>query len=169
MSKYDDEGALRPVAYFFSKHTAAECNYEIYDKELLAIIKSLEEWQPELMGTQEPFDVLTDHKNLEYFTTTKSLNQRQMRWSEFLSGFNFKIIHRPCSKATRPDALSRKAKDRADRADLEDNRVKNRQRIMLPKDVFSLPDLEELTQAAHDNDDISALPINLLLPDDDVP
>lgn len=53
---------------------AAECNYEIYDKELLAIIKSLEEWRPELQGTQEPFKILTDHKKLEYFTNTKALN-----------------------------------------------------------------------------------------------
>jgi RNase H-like domain found in reverse transcriptase len=63
LSQYDDQGYLRPVAYFSSKHTAQECNYEIYDKELLAIIKSLEEWRPELQGTQEAFEVVTDHKN----------------------------------------------------------------------------------------------------------
>ena len=48
LSQYDDNGILRPVAYFSSKHSAQECNYEIYDKELLAIIKSLEVWRPEL-------------------------------------------------------------------------------------------------------------------------
>src|SRR5580692_544284 len=46
-----------------------------YDKELLAIIKCLEEWRPELQGTPEPFEIITDHKNLEYFTTTKALSQ----------------------------------------------------------------------------------------------
>lgn len=46
LSQYGDDGLLRPVAYFSSMHTAAECNYEIYDKELLAIIKCLEEWRP---------------------------------------------------------------------------------------------------------------------------
>ena len=76
LSQYDDNGILRPVAYFSSKHTAQECNYEIYDKELLAIIKALEEWRPELLGVQEPVEVITDHKNLEYFMTTKALNQR---------------------------------------------------------------------------------------------
>ena len=109
LSQYDDEGRLRPVAYFSAKHSAQECNYEIYDKELLAIIKALEEWRPELSGSQEPFEIVTDHKNLEYFTTTKVLNQRQVRWSEFLSQFNFRIVYRPGSKAARPDALSRKS------------------------------------------------------------
>lgn len=62
-----------------------ECNYDIYDKELLGVIKSLEEWRPELEGLQSRFDVITDHKNLQTFQTTKDLNQRQMRWAEFLS------------------------------------------------------------------------------------
>ena len=44
LSQYDDDGVLRPVVYFSSKYSPAECNYEIYDKELLAIIKCLEEW-----------------------------------------------------------------------------------------------------------------------------
>ena len=52
LSQYDDEGRLRPVAFFSAKHTAAECNYEIYDKELLAIVKALEEWRPELQGAE---------------------------------------------------------------------------------------------------------------------
>jgi hypothetical protein len=67
------------VAYFSAKHSAAECNYEIYDKELLAIVKCLEEWRPKFQGTSKPFGILIDHKNLEYFTITKSLNQRQVR------------------------------------------------------------------------------------------
>ena len=50
-------------------------------------------------------------KNLEYFATTKQLNQRQTRWSEFLSGFNFRITYRPGNKAVRPDALSRRGQD----------------------------------------------------------
>ena len=74
LSQYNDRGVLQPVAYFSSKHTAAECNYEIYDKELLAIVKSLKEWRPELQGIQEPFEILTDYKNLKYFTSTKTLN-----------------------------------------------------------------------------------------------
>jgi hypothetical protein len=44
LSQYDDEGLLHPIAFFSKKHTPAECNYEIYDKELIAIIRAFEEW-----------------------------------------------------------------------------------------------------------------------------
>ena len=47
----------------------AECNYEIYDKEMLTIIRALKEWDAELRGVLH-FLILTDHKNLEYFMTT---------------------------------------------------------------------------------------------------
>ena len=65
----------------------AERNYEIHDKEMLAIIQALQEWQAELEGlqTKEQFQVLTDHQSLKYFMTTKKLNARQARWAEFLS------------------------------------------------------------------------------------
>ena len=179
LSQYDEEGVLRPVAYFSAKHAAAECNYEIYDKELLAIIKCMEEWRPELQGTQEPFEILTDHKNLEYFTTTKSLNQRQVRWSEFLSGFNFKIIYRPGSKAVRPDALSRKHEDRPAKTDADDDRIKNRQRTLLTAERFAqaalrvedfdADDFAELLAEANRAGDLSAAPVELVLPDDSTP
>ena len=74
LSQYDDDGVLHPVAFFSKKHSATECNYEIYDKELLAIIRCFEEWRPELEGTPSPVKVITDHRNLEYFMTTKLLN-----------------------------------------------------------------------------------------------
>jgi hypothetical protein len=67
------------------KFDPAECNYEIYDKELLAIVRSFESWRAELQGVDLPIIVLTDHRNLEYFMTTKQLTRRQVRWSEFLS------------------------------------------------------------------------------------
>ena len=77
LSQYNDDGVLHPVAYFSKKHTPAECNYDIYDKELMAIIKALKEWRPECEGAAYPLKLLTDHKNLEYFMTKKLLNQRQ--------------------------------------------------------------------------------------------
>ena len=82
----------RPVAYFSAKHNPQECNYEIYNKELLAIVKALEEWRPELERTEEEFEVITDHKNLQHFMTTKLLSKRQARWSEFISRFSFRIF-----------------------------------------------------------------------------
>lgn len=58
-------------------------NYEIYDKELMAIVRALDEWRPELMASTEPVRVISDHRGLETFMSTKQLNRRQARWSEF--------------------------------------------------------------------------------------
>jgi hypothetical protein len=95
LSQYDVQGILHPVAILWKKHTSAEENYEIYDQELGAIVKSLEQWRPEREGSVHAIKIVTDHKNLEYFMTSKLLNRTQTRWSEFLSRFKFKIIHRP--------------------------------------------------------------------------
>lgn len=85
LSQYDNGGILHSVAYFSKKHSPAVCNYEIYDKDLMAIIKCFEEWRPELKSSLHPIQVLSDHKNLEYFMSTKLLSRCQARWSKFLS------------------------------------------------------------------------------------
>ena len=104
---------LKPVAFFSKKMSPTECNYEIYDKELLAIIKAFEYWRPELVSVDpdNPIRIYSDHKNLEWFMTTKNLNRRQARWAEFLSEFNFKIMFRPGNQGKKPDALTRRAQD----------------------------------------------------------
>ena len=79
LSQHDDDGILHPIAFFSKKMTPAECNYEIYDKELLAIVLCLEEWSAELKMSQHEVKVLSDHQNLEYFMLTKKLNRRQAR------------------------------------------------------------------------------------------
>ena len=133
LSQRGDDGFLHPIAYFSSKHSAQECNYEIYDKELLAIIKSLEEWRPELEGLDH-FDIITDHQNLKYFMTTKLLNQRQARWAEFLSRFNFTIKYQPGKQADKPDALSRLPGTRpASLTDATDDRISHRYQTILPE------------------------------------
>jgi len=106
-------GILRPVAFFSKKLSPTECNYMIYDKELLAIIRSFETWRPEAtsIAPENPIKVFTDHKNLEYFMTTKQLNRRQARWAEFLSEFNFKIMYRPGKQGEKPDILTRRSQD----------------------------------------------------------
>ena len=124
-----DGGELHPVAYFSSKHSAQECNYDIYDKELLAVVKALEEWRPELEGAAQRFDIVTDHKNLQTFATTKQLSPRHMRWSEFLSRFNFRVVYRPGAANARPDALSRKPEHMP--ADEADDRLRNRRRALI--------------------------------------
>ena len=74
MSQYDNNGVLHAVAYFSKTYLPAACNYEIYDKELIAIIRCFEEWRPELESTPHPIKVLSDHKNLEYFMSIKLLS-----------------------------------------------------------------------------------------------
>ena len=69
----------RPIAYYSRKMTGPELNYDIHDKELLAIVESFREWRVYLEGTKYPVQVYTDHKNLLYWTSTKQLNRRQVR------------------------------------------------------------------------------------------
>ena len=71
MSQYHKSGILCPIAYFSKKHSPAECNYEIYNKELMAIIWYFEAWRLELEGSAFPIHVLSDHKNLEIFYDNK--------------------------------------------------------------------------------------------------
>lgn len=93
---------------FFSRRLSpAECNYDIGDRELLAIKLSLEEWRHWLEGAVQPFIVWTDHKNLEYLRSAKRLNSRLARWALFFSRFHFTITYRPGSRHVKPDALSR--------------------------------------------------------------
>ena len=77
LSQPDHEGVLHPVAFLSHRHLLAECNYKIYDKELLAIVCAFEEWRAELEGSPEPVKVISDHKNLEYFMSSKCLSHRQ--------------------------------------------------------------------------------------------
>ena len=141
MSQYDDKGVLHPVAYFSKKPLPAECNYEIYDKELIAIIRCFEEWWPELESTLHPIRVLSDHKNLEYFISTKLLNHRQARWSEFLSWFNFKIVYRPGKAGVKPDTLTRRSSDLPKEGDKYDEYIKFQYQVVLkPQNLTELPD-----------------------------
>ena len=95
-----------PIAYLSKSFNAAERNYDIFDKELLAVIHALDHWRVYLEGAQWPFEIWSDHKNLLYFSTSQMLSHRQARWSLFLSRFNFTLIHKP-GVTHHPDALSR--------------------------------------------------------------
>ncbi|KAL0177344.1 hypothetical protein M9458_026238, partial [Cirrhinus mrigala] len=98
---------LHPCAYFSRKLNPAERNYDIGNRELLAIKLALEEWRHWLEGANFPFQVITDHKNLQYLRNAKRLCPRQARWSLFFSRFQFSITYRPGPKNIRADALSR--------------------------------------------------------------
>jgi len=102
------EEKWHPVAFYSKSLSLVEQNYEIHDKEMLAIICTLEEWRRFLEGARHPVEIWTDHKNLEYFITAKKLNHCQARWSLYLARFDFKLTHHPGCCMGKPNALSRR-------------------------------------------------------------
>jgi hypothetical protein len=104
------DGLLYPVAFYSRKLTSAEINYQVYDKELLAIITIFEQWKSYFAGAQHRVQVLTDQKNLLYFTTIRILNRCQTHWSIFLTNFDFEIQYRLGAQQGKVDTLSRRSK-----------------------------------------------------------
>ena len=122
LSQYDDEGVLHLMAFYNKNLTPVECNYQIYDKELLVIIRCLEHWRPELECTDIPIKIFTDHKGLMYFAEGRDLSRRQARYLDMLSEYNIKIIYRPRSQNLKADAFTRMAGCKP--TDLKDERLR---------------------------------------------
>ncbi len=85
------DGLWRPVAFLSKLLNETERNYEIHDKEMLAIIRGLEAWKHLLEGAQTKFEIWTDYKKFEYFMKVQKLNRRQARWALYLSRFDFTL------------------------------------------------------------------------------
>ena len=64
----------RPIAFILKSLSNIKKNYEIYDKEILAVVRCLEAWRHFLEGIVVKFKIWTDHKNLEYFMKMQKLN-----------------------------------------------------------------------------------------------
>ena len=107
LSIVNKDNKVHPVAFHSHTFTVAELNYDTHNKELLAIFEAFKIWRHYLEGSAYPIDVVTDYKNLEYFSTTKVLTQRQVRWSEYLFQFNLVIRFCPGHLGTKLDALTR--------------------------------------------------------------
>ena len=131
LSQLQADERWHPVAYLSKSLSPAERNYEIHDKELLAIVRGLDEWRHFLEGATHRFDILTDHRNLQYFVTARKLNRRQARWSLLLSNFDFRLIHRPGAQSGKPDALSR-------RVDHGDGSADNSDIVLLKPEYFQV-------------------------------
>ncbi|THH07173.1 hypothetical protein EW145_g3557 [Phellinidium pouzarii] len=127
-----EDDKWRPCAYLSKSLNDVERNYDIHDKELLAIIRALEAWRHHLEGATHPFEIWSDHQNLQYFMTAKKLNRRQARWSLFLSRFNFTIIHKPGSSMSKVDLLSRRVDHKEG---VEDD---NKDVILLKPELFHI-------------------------------
>ena len=130
LRQQDNNGDWHPCGYISQSLNPAERNYEIYDRELLAIIRGLETWKHLLMGAAHPVQILCDHKNLGYWRTAQKLNRRQARWALFLSEFDYELIHVPGSKMVQSDALSR-------RPDHDPGDNDNEDMVVLPDSKFA--------------------------------
>src|SRR6202795_3427796 len=136
LSMLCEDGKWRPCAYLSKSLNEVERNYDIHDREMLSIMRSLGEWRHYLEGADHKVEILTDHKNLEYFMNAKKLNQRQARWSLELSRYDFILKSRPGSSSGKPDALSR-------RPDHDRGEEDNKDITLLKPEFFEIQALQQ--------------------------
>ncbi|KAL0173827.1 hypothetical protein M9458_029795, partial [Cirrhinus mrigala] len=131
---------FHPCAFYSRKLSRPEQNYDVGNRELLAIKLALEEWRHWLEGAKHPFIIITDHKNLQYLREAKRLNPHQARWALFFTRFHFKITYRPGSKNVKADVLS---------CQFSINTTTEPETILSP-DMFLSPIIWDLDQDIHD-------------------
>jgi hypothetical protein len=135
LSQMRENDELHSVTFFSKNLASIECNYEIYDKELLIIIRCFEQWRFELLFTKSSVFVkmLIDHKNLKYFMFIKQLNRRQSRWAQFLIDFHFVIIYLFEKSNEKADSLIKKIEDVFEK---KNDRQKQQNQILLSSARF---------------------------------
>jgi len=106
LSQYDNEETLHLMIYYSKNLSFAECNYKIYDKKLLAIIRVFKHWQSELKLTELLIKMFTDYQASTSLMKDKELSRRQMRWVQKFVDFNFKIMYRSDKQNIKVDALT---------------------------------------------------------------
>ena len=149
LSQLDPDDTLwHPVAFFSKSLNVHERNYEIYDKELLAIIRALEEYRHYLEGHPEKFEIWSDHQNLTYFRQAQKLTRRQARWALYLSRFYYSLHHKPGKTMQAEDPLSR-------RPDHEEGvNFDNQDKVLLKPEFFAISALEATHESLVNNDQI---------------
>ncbi|KAJ1037369.1 hypothetical protein NDA10_001461 [Ustilago hordei] len=118
--------------------SSAEKNYEIHDKELLAVVACLTQWRHMLAGLPSQLVILTDHEALKYFKSQRRITGRQARWAMILADFDFILQYRPGDKGGEPDALTRRA-DMQPAGEEQDHNIKSYRRYTRKK-PFELKD-----------------------------
>ena len=93
LSQRGEDGQVRPVAFHSAAMKPAERNYQVYNKELLAMIRALKEWQHYLEGAKHQVIIFSNHQNLTYFNQLQTLTRQQARWAHFLTCFDIDIRH----------------------------------------------------------------------------
>jgi hypothetical protein len=96
----------KPVAYFSEKLSGPSLNYSTYDKELYALVRSLETWQHYLWPKE--FVIHSDHESLKHIRSQAKLNRRHAKWVEFIESFPYIIKHKKGKENVIADALSRR-------------------------------------------------------------
>ena len=154
-----EDGLWRSVAFLSKLLNETERNYEIHDKEILAIIRGLKAWRYLLEGVQTKFEIWTDHKNLEYFMKAQKLNKRQARWALYLSRFNFTLKHVAGSKIGKADGLSRRAdwkvgvnKDNENQVLIKDNWIHNMYEVVVEGPKVEI--LEKIKKVKSKDEDV---------------
>src|ERR1700682_1264598 len=124
----DEQDRKRDVGYFSKALKPAEWNYDIWDREFLAVIKALGNWRHILIGTPHKITVWTDHANLQYYRQPQKVNRRVARGINFMAEFPLELKHIAVRK-NRADPLSR-------RPDYDDGSKDNEEVVALPDKLF---------------------------------
>jgi len=141
LSQYNDEDILHSMIFYSKNMISAECNYEIYDKELLTIIQCLKHWRFELKCTDISIKIFINHLNLKYFMIIKKLIRRQTRWAEKLFEYNFKIIYQSEKQNLKADALIRMSDVKSVKSN--DDRKLYQHQMLLSASTFELQSIED--------------------------
>jgi hypothetical protein len=121
----------------------AKRNYQIYDKEMLAIMDALAEWRPYLLPLEDAFEIWTDHANLQYYRSPQKLTRRQARWTSKLQEYNYVLKHVPGKTNGKADPLSR-------RPDYDDGKDDNAGVVILKDGVIcQIQTVDEILQQIH--------------------
>ncbi len=155
LSQKENDDLIRSVTYFSKTLFSVECNYEIYDKKLLAIIRCFEQWRAELQSIESFTNVFIDHKSLKYFMTIKKLNRRQAKWAEFLAEFDFKIAYQSKKKNDKANSLTRRSENRSDENDDSDDRNKHMHQTILSAEKVDSRIVQELNDTKKENLELS--------------
>ncbi len=129
LNQKDERGCWHPVAYYSTTLSDTERNYDIYDKELLAIVKSLRHWRTYLAGATHTIVIHTNHANLLYWKEPRKISRRIAREFQELQEYNFVLKHIVGTKNARADALLRQP-------DYDTGEDDNDNVVVLPSHVF---------------------------------
>ncbi len=148
LSQYDDEDILHSMIFYSKNMVFAECNYEIYDKKLLTIIRCLKHWCLELKCTNISIKIFINYLNLKYFMIIKELIRRQAKWAEKLFEYNFKIIYQSRKQNLKVDVLIRMSDVKSVEAN-DDCKLYQHQ-MLLSEDRFELQSIKDDQKADQD-------------------